>query len=153
MVRIEVITPDLARKHRNEITEFYFENVRSNQYREHFGWEEAEEKIGGFISHLENNECIAFRAFEDEQMIGFIWAYEHKFREENRMYISEIRVKESYRRRGLGRTFLQLVEEKAKELGISALYLHAEANNPAANCFYQSLGYAEERIQYRKEIR
>lgn len=152
MVKIEAITPDLARKYRNEITKFYFDNVRSNQYHEHFGWEEAEEKIGGFINHLENDESIAFGAFEDEKIIGFVWAYPHQFREENRMYVNEIRVMEEYRGKGYGKKLLGFVEDKAKEMRVSAVYLHAEASNPESRKFYRCCGYEEERIQLRRTV-
>ena len=152
MVRIEAITPDLAQEYRIEITQFYYENVRSNQYYEHFRWEEAEEKIRGFIKHLENDECTAFGAFEDEKIIGFIWAYPHRFREENRMYVNEIRVREEYRGKGYGKKLLTLIEERAMEMGFTAVYLHAEANNADARCFYADRGYNEERIQLRKRF-
>ena len=68
------------------------------------------------------------------------------------MYVSEIRVKEEYRGRGIGKELLGLVEEKAKEMGLGAVYLHAEAGNTDARRLYEACGYSEERIQMRKEL-
>lgn len=69
------------------------------------------------------------------------------------MYVSEIRIKEKYRNRGGGSQLLRLVEDKAKEQGLGAMYLHAEAQNKAARRLYEDCGYMEERIQMRKELR
>ena len=104
------------------------------------------------IGHLADNTAIVYGAFDGEQILGFIWAYVHQFREENRMYVSEIRVKEEYRKHGIGNQMLRMVEDKAREMGLGAVYLHAEANNPEALRFYKAVGYCEERIQMRKEI-
>ena len=68
------------------------------------------------------------------------------------MYVSEIRVKEEYRKQGIGSQLLRLVEDKAKELGLGAIYLHAEANHAEAIQFYKATGFSEERIQLRKSL-
>ena len=115
-------------------------------------FDEAYEKISSLIDHLRDNTAVVYGAFYDEKIVGFIWAYLHQFREENRMYVSEIRVKEEYRSRGIGKSLLKTVEAIAKEKGFPAIYLHAEANNPASRHFYENNGYVEERIQFRKEI-
>ena len=151
-MNIEPLTPETAREYRKELTAFYYENVRSNACHGHYTPEEAKAKIEGLIRHLEDRTGIAYGAFDHRQLIGFIWAYPHPFREENRMYINEIRVREDYRRQGIGTAFLNLVEQKAKEMGIPALYLHAEAANPEALHFYEAYGYQKERIQFRKPV-
>lgn len=151
-MRIVPITAEMAEKYRGEIAQLYFENVRSNAFYSHYTYTEAYEKIGSLIDHLKDNTAIVYGAFEAEELVAFIWAYVHQFREENRMYVSEIRVKEEYRKRGIGRELLRLVEDKAKEMGLGAVYLHAEAGNKDARRLYEACGYCEERIQMRKEV-
>lgn len=151
-MRIEPITAEMAEKYRKELAQLYFENVRSNAFYEHYTCEEAYKKMDDLIAHLADDTAIVYGAFDDEDLIAFIWAYVHPFREEPRMYVSEIRVKEEYRRQGIGSRLLRLVEDKAKELGLGAIYLHAEANHPEAVRFYKATGYCEERIQLRKGI-
>ena len=148
----ELITVEIAEKNREQIAQLYFDNVRSNAYHSHYTYEEAYEKIGGLIDYLRDGTAIVYCAFEYDDLIAFIWAYVHQFREENRMYVSEIRVKEEYRKRGIGNQMLRLVEDKARELDIGAIYLHAEANNPEAIGFYKAAGYCEERSQLRKSL-
>lgn len=151
-MRIEELTVETAEKYREQIAQFYFENIRSCAFLDHFTSEDAYKKTGDFIEHLKDYTAVSYGAFEDENIVGFIWAYPHQFREEKRMYVNEIRVQESYRGRGIGRALLGLVEDKAKELGLGAVYLHAEAGNGKARKLYEVCGYLEERIQMRKEI-
>ena len=151
-MKIEPITSEMAERYREQIAQLYYENVRSNAFHSHYTYDEAYEKIGSLIDHLRDDTAIVYSAFEDGELIAFIWAYVHQFREENRIYVSEIRVKEEYRKRGIGSQMLRLVEDEARELGIGAVYLHAEGNNPEAIGFYKAAGYCEERIQMRKEL-
>lgn len=151
-MKIEPITADMAERYREQIAKLYYENVRSNAYHSHYTYDEAYEKMKDLIGHLADNTAIVYGAFDGEQILGFIWAYVHQFREENRMYVSEIRVKEEYRKHGIGNQMLRMVEDKAREMGLGAVYLHAEANNPEALRFYKAVGYCEERIQMREEI-
>lgn len=152
-MKIEPITVETAERYREQIAQLYFENVRSNAFHSHYTYDEACQKMDDLIGHLRDNTATVYGAFVDDELVAFIWAYVHQFREENRMYVSEIRVKEEYRKRGIGKELLGLVEDKAEQMGLSAIYLHAEANNPEAIGFYKAAGYEYERIQMRKDLR
>ncbi len=151
-MQIEPITAGMAEKYRKEIARLYFENVRSNAFYEHYTYDEAYKKMDDLIGHLSDNTAFVYGAFDDEELVAFIWAYVHPFREETRMYVSEIRVKEVYRKQGIGSQLLKQVENKAKEMGLGAIYLHAEASHAEAVKFYKATGFHEERIQLRKGI-
>ncbi len=142
----------LTEQYKIEITEFYYENVRSCSQLEYYTLTEARKKTEEFIRHLSNNTCIGYGVFNHDTILGFIWAYPYPFRKENRMYVNEIRIREDFRKNGLGSVLLKKVEEKAKKMGINTIYLHAEAYNAEAIKFYQFNGYSEERIQYSKKI-
>ena len=152
MVRIEDLTPELVQKYRNEIAQLYYENLRECSCLEHYTYDEAYEKISDFIDHLANSSAIGYGVFDGADICGYIWAYPHQFREENRMYVNEFRIEDNYRGKGYGKKLLGLVEDEAKKMGFPAMYLHAEANNPDARKFYANCGYKEERIQLRKVI-
>ena len=151
-MRIEALTAETVEKYRKEIAQFYYDNVSSCSCMGHYTFKEAYEKIGAFISHLSDKKAIGYGLFERDEICGYIWAYPHQFREEKRIYVNEIRIREDWRGQGYGKKLLKLVEVKAKELGLGAVYLHAEAKNPAALRFYQNNGYDVERIQLRKEM-
>ena len=151
-MKIEVITEEKAKKYRKEIAQFYFENVQACSFFENYTYDEAFEKVGDFIDHLENGTAIAYGLFDGDELYGYVRAYPHRFREENRLYVNEIRIREGWRRKGYGKELLKLIEDKSKEMGLSAVYLHAEANNPGALMFYHNMGYDVERMQLRKEM-
>ncbi|MBR4205254.1 MAG: GNAT family N-acetyltransferase [Clostridia bacterium] len=151
-MRTEALTAETVRKYRGEIARFYFDNISSCSCMSHYTFGEAYEKIGDFIRYLDAGEAIGYGLFEKAEICGYIWAYPHQFREEKRVYVNEIRIREDCRGQGYGKELLRLVEERAKEMGINAVYLHAEANNPSAVGFYHANGYEEERVQFRKEI-
>lgn len=153
MLRFEELNAETVRQYRKEIAQFYYGNMKTWSSIENCSFDQAYEKIGDLIAHLNTNTCIAYGAFEEREIVGYIWAYPHPFREERRMYISECSVKVEYRSRGIGKTMMMLIEKKAKEEGFPALYLHAEADSPDAVRFYESNGYSKERIQFRKEIK
>ena len=152
MVRFEELNAETVQQYRNEIAQFYYGNMQTCSCLEHYTFDQAFEKIGDLIAHLTTNTCIAYGAFEGKEIIGYIWAYQHPFREELRMYVNECSVKDGYRSRGIGKTLITLIEKRAKDLGLPALYLHAEADSSDAVRFYRSNGYREERIQFRKKI-
>lgn len=151
-MRIKPITVEMAERDREQIAQYYFENIRSCTFMDHFTSEDAHKKIRDFIEHLKDHTAISYGAFEEDRLCGFIWAYPHQFREEKRMYVNEIRVKEEYRNQGIGKELLRLVEDKAKDLGLGAVYLHAEAGNKDVRRLYEACGYMKERIQLRKAI-
>ena len=81
-MKIEPITSEMAERYREQIAQLYYENVRSNAFHSHYTYDEAYEKIGSLIDHLRDDTAIVYSAFEDGELIAFIWAYVHQFREE-----------------------------------------------------------------------
>lgn len=117
-----------------------------------FTYKDAEQKINGLIEHVSNGSAIVYGVFDGEDLIGYVWAYEHSFREEIRIYVNEIHVAEAYRNRGIGKQLLYAIKNMAKERGYGALYIHAEGNNDGAIRLYQNEGYVVERVQLRKAL-
>lgn len=139
-------------KYKERLTRFYYSNIKSCSFMDSFTYKDAEQKIDGLIEHVSNGSAIVYGVFDSENLIGYVWAYEHPFREEVRIYVNEIHVAEAYRNRGIGKQLLHAIECLAKERGYGALYIHAEGNNDGAIRLYQNEGYEIERIQLRKEL-
>lgn len=131
---------------------FYYSNIKTCAYLDSFTYKDAEQKIEGLIEHVSNGSAMVYGVFDSEDLIGYVWAYEHQFRDEVRVYVNEIHVDKPYRGRGIGRQLLAAVEQLARERGYRALYIHAEGNNDGAIRLYESQGYATERVQLRKEL-
>ena len=56
--------------------------------------------------------------------------------------LTELYVQERYRRRGLGRSLVQMVEQIAQQEGATDMLVHTNTVNLAGQSLYQSMGYA-----------
>lgn len=139
-------------KYKERLTSFYYSNIKTCAYMGSFTYKDAEQKMDGLIEHVSNGSAIVYGVYDSEDLIGYVWAYEHPFREEIRMYVNEIHVDEAYRNRGIGKNLLSAVENQARERGYGALYIHAEGENDGAIRLYQNEGYVIERVQLRKAL-
>jgi ribosomal protein S18 acetylase RimI-like enzyme len=73
------------------------------------------------------------------RVVGYLW---FSFRRASReLYLCHILIKEAERRRGYGRSALEALDDKAKELGCRAIWLNVMAHNQGAIDFYRALGY------------
>jgi ribosomal protein S18 acetylase RimI-like enzyme len=71
--------------------------------------------------------------------VGYLW---FAFRPANReLYLYHILIKETERRQGYGRSVLEALDEKAKELGCRAIWLNVMGHNQGAIDFYRAQGY------------
>jgi len=141
-------------KYKERLTSFYYSNIRSCSFMDSFSYKDAELKIEDLFEHVSDGSALVFGVFDNdnEELIGYIWAYRHQFREEVRVYVNEIHVGEPYRGRGVGKQLLSAVESMAKSRGYGAIYLHAERSNEGAIHLYKSHGYEIERVQLRKGL-
>lgn len=135
------------------LTEYYYLNSRACSCMEHFSYQEATYKIRSMIEHMSDGSAIVYGCFDHHALIGYLWAYEIQFREEKRVYISEVHVDQRFRGHGLGTALLDAVEIEAKERGVPALFLHAEADNKKALRLYEHIGFRLERVQLRKSLK
>ena len=134
------------------LTEYYFSNSRVCSCLEHFTVEEAEAKIRSMIAHMADGSAIVYGIFDGQKAYGYLWAYEVQFREERRVYVSEVHVDECLRGQGFGTLLLEAAEAEARDRGIPALYIHTEADNTGAIRLYERFGFRMERVQLRKSL-
>jgi GNAT superfamily N-acetyltransferase len=67
--------------------------------------------------------------------------------------LTELFVQERYRRRGLGRGLVRMVEQMAHREGATDLLVHTNAVNLAGQALYQSMGYEmESHVSLKKEL-
>ena len=146
------MTADDCIDNKFKLAEFYKKNIDSCSFMDSFTTEEAHCKIESLIEHVSNGKAIVFGYFDESRLVGYIWAYEHKYRDERRVYVSEVRVEENYRGKGIGHQLLRAVQNTALDMGYKAMYIHAEATNVGAIKLYEKEGYELERVQLRKQL-
>ena len=68
------------------------------------------------------------------------------------VWIYDIIINESFRRRGYASRTLELVEARAKELGAKSVELHAFGHNQGAQALYEKVGYSVTSITMAKQV-
>lgn len=150
-IQIKQITPSKAKSNKDRIITFIYESVTMCSFQEEYNEMQAEEKYEELYKYIQQEKAIVLGAFDNEQMVGFLWAYGYPFREDtNRLYISIVHVEEEYRNQHIGEKMLKQIERIATEKKYDAIFLHAEAKNEKACRFYERMDYVKERIQFVK---
>ena len=67
-------------------------------------------------------------------------------------YISDLLVREAYRRRGVGRALMDVAERYARECGVDVLRVQALAANTAATSFYAANGFDQFQIELANRL-
>lgn len=149
---ITKINISLFEKYRADLTALYFSNVRTCTLTDHFSMQDAKEKMDQLSEYLQKDSAIVFGCIKDNKLIAFIWAYPFVFREESRIYISVLQVLPQHKRSGIGSKLIDEVINAGINLGIKAIYIHADAQNTGALELYRKNGFVDERIQLCKSL-
>jgi len=83
--------------------------------------------------------------FDGQIPVGYIvltlgFSFEYHGRD---AFIDELYVQPEYRRQGIGKRAMRLVEERARELGVNALHLEVDQGNEPAAELYRRTGYED----------
>jgi GNAT superfamily N-acetyltransferase len=91
---------------------------------------------------LADPRTLLLAAFDRERPVGFVLAHELPRRHGDRakLFLYEVDVAESHRRRGIASALLGRLGELARERGIRAGFVLTEPGNGPANALYRSLG-------------
>ncbi len=139
--------------YQEELIDYIFESVSLCAFETTFTQEDAVCKYKELKKYLKEDKAVSYGAVQGEQLCGFVWAYEHPFRDDgNRLYISILHVGKEERGVGVGKQLLSHLESEARQRGYNAIYLHAEAQNKGALSFYEREQYRVERMQLVKKI-
>ncbi|WP_042477668.1 GNAT family N-acetyltransferase [Bacillus ndiopicus] len=91
-----------------------------------------------FEDHLENIEC--YIAFEGDIEMG-VMSFSHE-KWNNTIRLNDIHVYPEAKRRGVGTVLMNIVKQRAKEIGARAIVLETQTSNYPAICFYQKHGFS-----------
>lgn len=87
-------------------------------------------------TNTNNNKKISYGYFEDDKLIAGIKASIEGYKV---MYIETLFVDENYRKHGLGKMLMKIIEEHAKFEGV--LVIRLDTFSWQAKDYYESLGY------------
>jgi len=112
--------------------------------------------LNGVQNKLSESDNEAFVLEDkDENKAGVLWLGGHKdqYTSDDTGYVLGIYIEEELRRKGLGRTLIEVAEEWCRQKGFLSLTLNVGALNTSARQFYDSLGFTERSVVMRKPLR
>ncbi len=101
-------------------------------------------------SLLSKPHFIALVAMDGDRVVGGLAAYElEKFEQDRReIYIYDLAILESHRRRGLATGLIEELKRLAKKRNVYVIYVQADYADPPAIKLYESLGTKEEVLHF-----
>jgi aminoglycoside 3-N-acetyltransferase I len=87
-------------------------------------------------------------AFDGERPVGFVLAHElaRRHGDRSKLFVYEVDVAETHRRRGIAAALFGLLAELARERGIRTGFVLTEPDNGPANALYRSVGGATDSV-------
>src|SRR5215471_4336414 len=97
---------------------------------------------------LADPRTLMLVAFDGERPVGFVLAHELPRRHGDRakLFVYEVDVAESHRRRGIAKALLARLAELARERGVRAGFVLTDDDNVAANALYRTAGGSSARM-------
>ena len=91
---------------------------------------------------LQDPRTVFLVAFDDDEPIGFVLAYELPRRHglNVTLIVYEVEVDDAHRRRGIATQLLRELEQIARRRGVEEAFVLTETDNLAANRLYESMG-------------
>ena len=95
---------------------------------------------------LSKPHVIIFAAFNENEVVGGLAAYElEKFEQDRReIYIYDLAVSENHRRRGIARNLINELRDIARQRKAYVIYVQADREDIPAIRLYESLGSRED---------
>lgn len=152
MIRISKISSEDCTKNKNAIAELLFLNDKAHDYTESCTIDESIEEVENMITYIDANKADVFCAFDDDLIIGLIWAFPLRFRDELRMHIKAMVVNPEYRRQGLAQKLLMEVDKASLARRITVVDTYVDWSNIKARCAYEKHGLVPDRILVRKKL-
>ncbi|MFL0411300.1 GNAT family N-acetyltransferase [Microbacterium paludicola] len=87
------------------------------------------------------------------QPVGTLWLEVRQRSRGPHVFVMELHVEPSHRRRGFGAAMMRAAEDVARSVGAESIGLHVFGSNDAARSLYRSLGYREAEVLLAKPLR
>lgn len=97
---------------------------------------------------LADRRALMLVAFDGELPVGFVLAHElpRRHGDRSKLFVYEVDVAPSHRRRGIASALLARLAELARERGIRAGFVLSETDNGPANALYRDAGASTEAV-------
>ncbi len=101
----------------------------------------VEKKLESLLSHLNAKDAIVLGAFENEELLGFTWAYPFTRVEEPVMHIAYTSVLPGCQGQGIGAKLTLELEGYARAGGVKRLEMYVSKENEPSIAMHKRIGY------------
>jgi ribosomal protein S18 acetylase RimI-like enzyme len=126
------------------VQDYAQEHVRAGNWSADQALQMAEESFRKLLPDGLSTSNQYLWVIEDETLgekVGVLWFAVQEREAGLQAFVYDIRIYESYRRRGYGTQAFEVLEKKVRALGVGKIMLHVFGHNDAAKAMYTKLGY------------
>jgi RimJ/RimL family protein N-acetyltransferase len=138
-----------------DILEYAQENIRAGYWTPEEAAEKARAAHERFLPQgmgTPDHYFFTIRVVEEQQAVGVVWFAIRRESAAPSGFIYDLFIDEPHRGKGFATQAMLALEEKAKALGLQALYLHVFAQNQTARALYDKLGYQVTSLNMVKKL-
>lgn len=135
-----------------DIREYAEEHVRNGNWRKEEALEQSRNEHRQLLPDgLQSKNQYLFSIINDtgDQKLGILWVNI----ENNRAFIYDFRIEESFRGKGYGKQALMALDEKLKSMNVQSVGLHVFGDNITAQELYKKMGYQITDINMKKVLK
>ena len=144
------------REYRDHLVRDYAaDKVRAGAWSESEAQIRAAKDVDGLLPEgpaTQGHFLYSVRDDAAEAEVGTVWFALRDSGVGRYVWIYDIIINESFRRRGYASRTLELVEARAKELGAKSVELHVFGHNQGAQALYEKVGYSVTSITMAKQV-
>jgi ribosomal protein S18 acetylase RimI-like enzyme len=154
MVSLRAMTEEEFRSFLSkDIEDYAAEKVRAGNWTAEEALRRSKEDHDGLLPRgLASPHQHLYTIELDGEPVGRLWLSTDPHLGNGVGFIYDLFVAEAFRRRGVARQAMRLLEGEALQLGLTSLALHVFGFNAAARALYEDLGYAVTNINMAKPL-
>jgi RimJ/RimL family protein N-acetyltransferase len=137
------------------VRDYAADKVRAGAWAQAEAESRAARDVDGLLPEGPATQGHFLYSVRDDSMgaeVGIVWFALRDSGVGRSVWIYDIIIHEDFRRRGYASRTLQLVEDRARELGATSVELHVFGHNHGARALYEKEGYNETSITMIKPI-
>lgn len=150
MIYVEMLPVDRVSEYKIEIIELIKETLISNFPNNIVPTNYYEDTFESLLNHVNDGNAFVFAAFENEEILGWMWCHPINRFDSKRMHIANFAVKQEFQKRGIGHMLMEFVEKYTFHNNFDSLDLLVTKENISAVKFYEKHDFEVERYLMRK---
>lgn len=147
-----LLKPNDVLSHQTEMISL-MEIVLADNITQEYPSDQAAVYVGKISGYIEDGSAIVSGAFINKHLVGFSWAYELSIFGERRVHIDMIGVDPEYRRQGIARNLIDIQIEEIRKRDIHIIEAMTTKGNLNSYNWFHSMGFTDERVKVRKDLR